>query len=218
MLKQDKERIVAELTERLRAAETLIVADYRGLTHKELDGLRTRLLESGARLTVVKNTLTRRAAEAAGVEALLEHLTGPTAIAFVHDGDMVAAAKALDETARQTRRLELKGGVLAGRAVGQDDVKQLASLPPVDVLRGQVLGAVVAPLTGVLGLVSAPLTDLVGLIEARIEQLGPGAATAEPVAAEPEPEAQPEASEANEETTDQNEAPAAEEPEGKDEE
>ncbi len=218
MLKQDKERIVAELTERLRAAETLIVADYRGLTHKELDGLRARLLESGARLTVVKNTLTRRAAEAAGVEALLEHLTGPTAIAFVHDGDMVAAAKALDETARQTRRLELKGGVLAGRAVGQDDVKQLASLPPVDVLRGQVLGAVVAPLTGVLGLVSAPLTDLVGLIEARIEQLGPGAATAEPVAAEPEPEAQPEASEANEETTDQNEAPAAEEPEGKDEE
>lgn len=216
MLRENKERIVADLTERLRAAETLIVADYRGLTHKELDDLRTRLLESGARLTVVKNTLTRRAAEAAGVEALLELLTGPTAIAFVHDGDMVAAAKALDETAKQTRRLELKGGVLDGRPVGQDDVKELASLPPVDVLRGQVLGAIVAPLTGLLGIVSAPLTDLVGLIDARVEQLGPGAA-AEPVAAEAaEPEAQ--ASELDEGTQDENEAPATEEPEGKDEE
>jgi large subunit ribosomal protein L10 len=196
MQKTDKERLVAELVERLRTSETLIVADYRGLTHAELDAVRTELLKSGARLSVVKNTLTRRAAEAAGVDELLEFLTGPTAIAFVHDGDMVAVAKTLDETARSTRRLALKGGVLSGRRVDEQGVKGLASLPPVDVLRGQVLGAVVAPLTGLLGLVNAPLRSLAGLIDARIEQLGP-AAPAEPTAREAG--AEPPSSDPNEE-------------------
>ena len=172
MLKTEKEQVVAELAERLREADTLIVADYRGLTHAELDGVRTELLGHGARFTVCKNTLTRRAASEAGTEALLEFLTGPTAIAFVHDGDMVAVAKTLAETARTTRRLELKGAVLEGRTVNADAVRELATLPPTDVLRGQVLGAIVAPLTSLLGLVSAPLTNLVGLIDARIEQLG----------------------------------------------
>ena len=153
MLKTDKERIVAELAERLRASETLIVADYRGLTHKEIDDVRTELPEGGAGFSVVKNTLTRRAAEEAGVEALLELLSGPTAIAFVHDGDMVAVAKALDETARTTRRLSLKGGVLTGRSVDAKGLQDLATLPPAEVLRGQVLGAIVAPLTGLAALV-----------------------------------------------------------------
>jgi large subunit ribosomal protein L10 len=129
---------------------------------------------------VCKNTLTRRAASAAGADALLEFLTGPTAIAFVHDGDMVAVARTLNETARTTRRLELKGAVLRGRTIGADAVRELATLPPADVLRGQVLGAIVAPLTSLLGLVSAPLTDLVGLIDARIEQLGGAGAAAPP--------------------------------------
>jgi large subunit ribosomal protein L10 len=185
MLKTDKELLVADLTERLRTAETLIVADYRGLTHSELDGVRTELLKHGARFTVCKNTLTRRAAEAAGVEPLLELLTGPTAIAFVHDGDMVAVAKTLADTARTTRRLELKGAVLAGRAISADGVRELGSLPPVDVLRGQVLGAIVAPLTSLIGLVTAPLQNLVGLIDARIDQLGPAIETQEQPAAEP---------------------------------
>jgi large subunit ribosomal protein L10 len=172
MLKTEKEHVVAELVERLRAADTLIVADYRGLTHAELDGVRTELLGHGARLTVCKNTLTRIAASAAGADGLLEFLTGPTAIAFVHDGDMIAVARTLNETARTTRRLELKGAVLQGRSVGAEAVRELATLPPTEVLRGQVLGAIVAPLTSLLGLVSAPLTNLVGLIDARIEQLG----------------------------------------------
>jgi large subunit ribosomal protein L10 len=222
MHKTDKERVVATLVERLRSADTLIVADYRGLTHAELDDVRGKLLESGARLSVVKNTLTRRAAEEAGVEALLEFLTGPSAIAFVHDGDMVAVAKALDETAKTTKRMELKGAVLSGKAVGADGVKGLASLPPVDVLRGQVLGAIVAPLTGLAGLVNAPLQNLVGLIDARIEQLGGANAQEVPeddaaAAGETpgEPTASPEAAEeAPTETTEEAAAdePAAEEP------
>jgi large subunit ribosomal protein L10 len=101
MQKEDKERVVAELTEKLRSSDTLIVADYRGLTMPQIDGLRSKLIEQGATFTVVKNTLTRRAAEAAGADALLALLEGPSAIAFVEaDGDPVAVAKALADSAR----------------------------------------------------------------------------------------------------------------------
>src|SRR5207253_2178065 len=171
--KEEKELVVADLTERLRTAETLIVADYRGLTMTDIDTLRGRLLEQGARFQVVKNTLTRRAAEAAGADTLLALLEGPTAIAFLESGgDPVAVAKTLADAARETRILALRGGVLEGKPISGDEVESLAKLPPLDVLRGQVLGAVIGPLQSLIGLVSAPLQDLYGLIDARIEQLG----------------------------------------------
>jgi large subunit ribosomal protein L10 len=179
MLKQEKERVVADLVERLRASDTLIVADYRGLTMPEIDGVRTEVLKHGARFTVVKNTLTKRAAEEAGVPELVEFLDGPTAIAFVGDGDMVGVAKALNDTARQTKILTVRGGILEGKTMTAEQVRELASLPPADVLRGQVLGAIVAPLNAIAALVNAPLQNFVGLIDARIEQLGGEAAEEE---------------------------------------
>jgi large subunit ribosomal protein L10 len=175
MQKSDKEKVVTDLTERLRGAETMIVADYRGLTMPQIDALRTKLVENGARFTVVKNTLTRRAAEAAGADALLALLEGPSAIAFVEaDGDAVAVAKALADSARDTKVLEIRGGVMQGRVITGADVDALAKLPPLDVLRGQVIGAIIAPLSAIAGLVNAPLQNLYGLIEARIEQLQAG--------------------------------------------
>jgi large subunit ribosomal protein L10 len=172
MLKADKERVVTELTERLKNTSSLFVADYRGLSVTEIDDLRTKLIEHGARFSVVKNTLTRRAAEAAGAEALLAMLDGPTAIAFIEaDGDLVAVAKALADSARTTKVLQIRGGLLDGAPIGEEEIKSLATLPPTDVLRGQVLGAITAPLTTVVGLISAPVRDLVGLIDARIAQL-----------------------------------------------
>jgi len=179
MLKQEKERVVADLVERLRASDTLIVADYRGLTMPEIDGVRTEVLKHGARFTVVKNTLTKRAAEEAGVPELVEFLDGPTAIAFVGDGDMVGVAKALNDTARQTKILTVRGGILEGKTMTAEQVRELASLPPADVLRGQVLGAIVAPLNAIAALINAPLQNFVGLIDARIEQLGGEAAEEE---------------------------------------
>jgi large subunit ribosomal protein L10 len=191
--KEDKEQVVAELTERLKSAETVLVADYRGLTMPQIDALRTRLFESGARFSVVKNTLTRRAAEAAGNEALLALLEGPSAIAFIEaDGDMVAAAKALADSAKETRILAIRGGVLSGRTVTAAEVESLAALPPIEVLRGQVLGAIIAPLSSLAGLVNAPLQNLYGLIDARIEQLGGADATP----AAPEAAAEPDAAQA----------------------
>src|SRR5436190_11260747 len=194
MQKVDKERVVAELTEKLRSAETLFVADYRGLTMPQIDALRGRLIENGARLSVVKNTLTKRAAEEAGADALLALLEGPTAIAFIEaEGDMVAVAKALTVAARTTRILVIRGGILDGSPIGEEEVKNLATLPPLDVLRGQVLGAITAPLTTVVGLISAPVRDLLGLIDARIEQLKEQGDTSDVVQASAETAEAPEA-------------------------
>ena len=207
MKKDDKERLVAELTERLRTTETLLVADYRGLTMPQIDELRTKLLEHGARFAVVKNTLTRRAAEAAGTDTLLALLEGPTAIAFLESGgDPVAVAKALVDAARETRVLEVRGGLLEGRPVEPSEIESLAKLPPLDQLRGQVLGAITGPLYAVVGLINAPLRNLVGLIDARIEQLG-GPEPAEASGSEPQAADPPEA-EASESATAEASEPA----------
>jgi large subunit ribosomal protein L10 len=208
MLRSEKERVVADLVERLRSTETLIVADYRGLSVTEINQLRGQLLEHGARFTVVKNTLTRRAAEEAGADALLALLDGPTAIAFLEsDGDPVAVARALSNAARETRVLEIRGGILDGQQIGEAEVRSLATLPPADVLRGQLVSAVSGPLISVVGLFAAPLRDLVNVLEARIKQLEEQGETAP----EPEPAVEPQAAAeeaAGEEATP--EAPAAE--------
>jgi large subunit ribosomal protein L10 len=194
MQRSEKERLVEELTERLKSTETLIVADYRGLTVSEIDELRGKLIEQGARFTVVKNTLTKRAAEAAGVDALLALLDGPTAIAFLESGgDPVAVAKALDD-AGKTEVLVIRGGLLEGEQIGADDVKRLAKLPPVDTLRAQLVGALAGSLTTVVGLFAAPMRDLVGVIDARIKQLeeqGETAEAPEDAKAEAEPAEEP---------------------------
>ncbi len=225
MLKQEKERVVAELVERLRASETLMVADYRGLDVTQLNDVRTELLKHGARFSVVKNTLAKRAAEEAGVPSLVDMLDGPTAIAFVGDGDMVAVAKALSDAARETKVIAVKGGILDGETISADQVKDLASLPPADVLKGQVLAVIVGPMTSIVGIFNAPLRDFVGVVDARIRQLEEQGETVEAPAEEPaeaaaealaEPEAEAETeteSEAAAEETPEPEAEAEAEPE-----
>jgi large subunit ribosomal protein L10 len=210
MQRSDKERLVADLAERLKTTDTLIVADYRGLSVTDIDKLRGELLQHGARFQVVKNTLTRRAAEEAGNEALLALLEGPTAIAFLEtDGDPVAVAKALNTAARETRILSIRGGILEGTTIGEAEVRELATLPAAEVLRAQLVGAVSGPLTTVVGLFTAPLRDLVNVLDARIKQLeeqGGGAeeatpeASAEEATPEAPAEAAPEPQEAPEET------------------
>jgi large subunit ribosomal protein L10 len=209
MQRSEKERVVAELAERLRSAETLMVADYRGLTMPEIEELRTRLLEAGARFTVVKNTLTKLAAEQAGTNEVLDLIDGPTAIAFLDaESDPVAAAKVLNETSRARDVLVIRGGILEGTVVGEADIKRLAMLPPTEVLRAQLAGAVVGPLTMVVGLFTAPLRDLVGVIDARIRQLEEEGETVPEPEAEEEPQA--EASEEPEQDAEVQEQPEEE--------
>ena len=190
MHRSEKEKVVADLVERLRATDSLIVADYRGLTNAQLVDLRAKLRGSGARLTVVKNTLTRRAAEEAGTEAILALLEGPTAIAFVEaEGDPVAVAKALADAAKDTKVLALRGGLLSGQTLTGADVEELARLPAPEVVKAQLVGAIVAPLTQLAALIAAPLRDIVGLVDARIAQLEEGGDTS--AAAEPAVEEAP---------------------------
>ncbi len=227
MQKADKERVIEELTERLRSADALLVADYRGLTNSQLAALRVELLKHGAKLSVVKNTLTRRAAEAAGSDVLLAMLEGPTAIAFVAaEGNPVAVAKALSDSAKDTKILTLKGGVLSGNPISSADIESLAKLPPLEILQAQLVGVIVAPLTQLVGVLNAPLQNLVGLINARIAQLeeggdtsGAAAAPDEAAAGPPEETATAEAvaepatgPEATEPAADEAEAAAAEAP------
>jgi large subunit ribosomal protein L10 len=215
MLRKEKEQVVAELAERLKSTDTLIVADYRGLSVTEIGELRDRLVEAGARFSVVKNTLTKLAAEKAETKDLLELIDGPTAIAFIEpEGDPVATAKVLSDVARAHDVLVIRGGLLDGKPITDAEVKELSKLPPADVLRAQLVGALSGSLTTVVGLFTAPLRDLVNVIDARIKQLEEqGEHAAEPEAAEetPEPEAQAEAPEPEGEESTEEEATAEEE-------
>ena len=126
----------------------------------------------------MKNTLTRRAAEAAGAEALLALLEGPTAIAFVEtDGDP-SRSRRRSPTRRRTRRSSRCAAASSpGSSITGDEVEALAKLPPPEVVKSQLVGVIVAPLTQLAGLLAAPLRDLVGLIDARIAQLEEGGDT-----------------------------------------
>jgi len=172
MLKTDKERVIAELAERLKKTETLVVTDYRGLSTSDLAELRARLRKCGARFSVVKNTLAKRAAEEAGASNLLDLLEGPTAIAFLEsDGDPVGLAKVLGDTAKATKVLSVRGGVLQGSEIRAEQIADLAKLPSTEVLRAQLVGAIAAAPTAIVGLFTAPLRDLVGVLDARVKQL-----------------------------------------------
>jgi large subunit ribosomal protein L7/L12 len=158
----------------------VIVTDYRGLTVAEMSSLRGRLREAGAEYQVAKNTLARFAARQAGCEGLEGDLIGPTAIAFGF-ADPAALAKSLQEYLRAARTspLVVKGGILGDRRVTADEIGRIAELPPRDVVLGQTLGSVVAPLTSFLMVVMAPLQNVIGVLEARRQQLEESGATQE---------------------------------------
>ena len=171
-VRAQKEQTVDDLAEKISRSQIVIVTDYRGLTVTEMSALRGRLRQAGAEYQVAKNTLTRFAAEKAGRAGLVEDLTGPSAIAFGFE-DPAALAKSLQEYLRTTRttNLVLKGGVLGDRRVTADQIGQLADLPPRDVVLGQALGSVVAPLSSFLMLITAPIQNVIGVLEARRQQL-----------------------------------------------
>jgi large subunit ribosomal protein L10 len=165
----EKRKVVEELAQRIRDADSMIVADYRGLTVTQIADVRGALRDAGASFRVAKNTLARRAAEEAGQPLLVDMLQGPTAIAFVAD-DPAAVAKKLSEMARITRMLEVRGAVLEGKALTADEVRQLGELPSRDVLRGQVVGAVASPIQGAYNVLAAPLREFLVVLDQYIAQ------------------------------------------------
>src|SRR5438132_9775580 len=125
--KEQKAEQVELLTEKLKKAKVAVLTDYRGLTVSQIQDLRGKLRTGDVEYRVVKNTLARRAAEAAGVPALQKELEGPVAIAFGYDDNLAAPAKLINEWVRASRlKLDIKGGLVEGRIFSPDQVKQLA--------------------------------------------------------------------------------------------
>jgi large subunit ribosomal protein L10 len=187
MARPDKAAAVAELTEQFRDANATLLTEYRGLTTAQLTTLR-RSLGTQNNYQVVKNTLTKRAAREAGLTDLEDDLfTGPTAIAFV-TGDPVEAAKSVRDFARTNPLLVIKGGVLEGRFLSADEVRQLADLESRDVLLAKLAGAMVASLSQAASLFQAPLTQAARLAAALQEKLAGEAGAAAPADAQPEEE------------------------------
>lgn len=163
----DKRAVVEELTAKIRAAQSMIVTDYRGLTVTQVAEVRASLRDAGTTFHVAKNTLARIAATQAEKPDLVSLLQGPTAIAFVDD-DPAAAAKKLSELARQTRILAVRGAVIDGRTLTADEVRRLGELPPKEVILSQIVGAIAGPAQGTVGVLTAPLRDIVALLGAYI--------------------------------------------------
>ena len=135
---------VEEIAAKFKAAASIVVVDYRGLTVGQATELRKQLREAGVEFKVYKNTLTRRAAEIAGLEGINEYLTGPNAIAFSNE-DVVAPAKIINEFAKKNEALEIKAGIIEGNVSTVEDVKALAELPSREGLLSMLLSVLQAP-------------------------------------------------------------------------
>jgi len=166
MNRDQKAATVAEIAANIRESDAVIAVDYRGLSVPQAGELRTRLRASDTRFSVVKNTLTERAADEAGAEALKELLEGPTALAFVR-GDAAAAAKTLRDYARETDLLPFKGGYMDGAALSPEDIGNIARLPSRDVLYAQLVNIVAYPVSGL----ARTLNQLVGGLAIALGQI-----------------------------------------------
>ncbi len=195
MNRDQKAAVVDELAGQLQGAEAVFAVDYRGISVTQAAELRGRLREAEAVFRIVKNSLTERASDAAGIPELKPMLDGPTALTFV-TGDAALAAKALNDAARLFGTLDFKGGLMNGSALTADDVRAIARLPAREVLHGQLVGTIAAPLSGLVRTLNALIAGLAVQLGQIAEQgLVSGEAPApeaEPeAAAEPEPEAAP---------------------------
>src|SRR3954453_16135266 len=177
---QAKAAVIEELTDRFQNSSAAVLTEYRGLTVAQLTQLR-RSLGEGSSYAVVKNTLTKRAAEEVGFSDLGPLLNGPTAIAFI-EGEPVNAAKAIRDFARAHPLLVVKGGVVDGRPVPAGEITRLADVEPREVLLAKLAGAMKGNLTKAAGLFQAPLAQVARLAAALQEKKPAEAAPADAAA------------------------------------
>ncbi|NCU17564.1 50S ribosomal protein L10 [Pallidibacillus pasinlerensis] len=142
---EQKKQLVEEITEKFKSSASTVIVDYRGLNVAQVTELRKQLREAGIEFKVYKNSLTRRAAEAAGLEGLNDVLVGPNAVAFSAE-DVVAPAKILNNFAKENEALEIKAGVIEGNVATVEEVKALAELPSREGLLSMLLSVLQAPI------------------------------------------------------------------------
>lgn len=169
MNRDEKVKKVADLHERLSVSDLVVLTDFTGLDVGEMTELRAKLKEAGATYLVTKNTLLRLAAKETSAEELAEYFIGPNGVTLAQ-GDVVAAAKVLHEFAKQSKKFEIKVGVLEGSTVAPQDIKALADLPSREVLLAQILGAMNAVPGGFVGVLAAVPRNFVQVLKAIEEQ------------------------------------------------
>jgi len=196
---EQKKQVVAELVETLKSAQAGVLVDYRGITVEQDTKLRTKLREAGVEYKVVKNTLTRFAANEVGFQELDEQLNGPTALA-VSTTDAVAPAKVISDFAKEVEALQIKAGFVDGKVISLDEVKQLANTPSREVLIAKIMGSLNAPISKLVRTLQALVDN--GVEPADINNAASVAEEAAPVAEEAAPAA--------EEAAPAEEAPSAE--------
>lgn len=169
---EQKKQVVKEIKEKLDAAQSVVITEYRGLTVAQVTALRSKLKEAGVEFKVYKNTMVKLAADEAGITGLDTYLQGPTAWAFSMQ-DPVSAAKVLLNFSRTNDKLVIKGGIIESQAFEASRVKALADLPSREVLLSQVLGALQGPLVGMANVLQGPIRKFGYALEAvRKQQAG----------------------------------------------
>ena len=164
MDRAQKQELVSSLKETFDASSVVVVAHYSGLNVAELTDLRNRMRDAGASFKVTKNRLTRLALEGTDKSEVSDLFTGPTAIGY--SADPVAAPKVLSKFAKENEKLVILGGIMDSTLLDVDGIKQLASLPSLDELRGKLVGLLQAPATKVAGVVQAPAGQLARVFSA----------------------------------------------------
>jgi large subunit ribosomal protein L10 len=167
--RDEKAAVVEEISEQISGAEAIFAVDYRGISVPQAAELRSRLREADASFRVVKNRLTKLAADQAGREELKELLDGPTALTFVR-GDTASAAKAISTFNREHDVLTFKGGFMEGLTLDEAQFTSIARLPSRDVLNGQFAGVVASPLTGLVRGLNAMISGLANQLQQMAEQ------------------------------------------------
>ena len=192
MNREQKAAAIAEIVAQINESDAVFAVDFRGISVPQAADVRTRLRDADASFRVVKNTLTERAADEAGVESLKPLLEGPTALTFVR-GDAALAAKAIATFNRETQLLTFKGGLLDGDALDAEQILAISRLPARDVLYGQLVGMVASPITGLarglnalLSGVAIALNEVLGKKERGELPAGEAPATSAPAAETPE--------------------------------
>ncbi len=166
---QLKKEVVKDISAKVKAAKSIVLADYRGLTVEQDTELRNALRKAGVEYKVLKNTLTSLAMKENGLDEMDAFLKGPTSVAM-SDSDLIAPAKIMAEYAKKFEKLELKAGVVEGKIVDVEGIKQLAELPPREVLVARVLGGLNAPITGLVNVLNGNIRGLAIVLNAIAEK------------------------------------------------
>ena len=173
--KQHKEELVAQYSEWLKQSKATVLAEYSGLTMQDMDALRAKVREVGGEFHIVKNTLCMLAFEKAGLAQTEQFFTGSTAIGFAFK-DAPALAKAMIDFAKTIEALKVKGGYLNNSPMTAAGVKSLAELPPLPVVRAQLLGTLLAPASKLVRTLAEPGRQVAAVIKAYWEASGTAAA------------------------------------------